>query len=181
MLTVLTMKILCFSDSHGTNLYMKRALTMHPDAELVLFLGDGLDDADELAESDTRHRWLAVRGNCDRSTVFSGVQIKKTDFLTLEGRKIVFTHGDLYGAKYGDGGLLGLAKETDADIIVYGHTHSPRESYVELLGRGVYLFNPGSVGESFPHGASFGIITLDGDSVLFSHGKIPSSLSSYFK
>jgi putative phosphoesterase len=154
---------------------------MHSDAEVVLFLGDGLDDADEIAQTDTRRRWLAVRGNCDRSTVFLDAQVKKTDFLTLEGKKIVFTHGDLYGAKYGDGGLLGLAKEAGADIIVFGHTHSPRESYVELEDRGVYLFNPGSVGESFPHGASFGVITLDGDSVLFSHGRIPSGLSSYFK
>ncbi len=175
------MKILCFSDSHGTDLYIKRALAMHPDAEAVLFLGDGLDDVDDIALADTRRRWLAVRGNCDRSTVFSGVPVKKTEWITLEGKKIVFTHGDLYGSKYGDGGLLGLAKETGADVIVYGHTHSPRESYIELDGAGVYLFNPGSVGESFPHGASFGIITIDGDSVLFSHGNIPSSLSSYFK
>ena len=42
------MKCLCFSDSHGTSAYMRRALKMHPDAEVVFFLGDGLSDLEEL-------------------------------------------------------------------------------------------------------------------------------------
>ncbi len=36
------MKCLVFSDSHGNVSYMKKALRLHPDAEVVFFLGDGL-------------------------------------------------------------------------------------------------------------------------------------------
>ena len=38
------MKILVFSDSHGRDQYMLKALKTHPDAEAAIFLGDGLAD-----------------------------------------------------------------------------------------------------------------------------------------
>lgn len=166
------MKCLCFSDSHGYTYYMKRALAAHPDCEVVFFLGDGLSDAEMLAMSDPTKSWLFVRGNCDYRSFLSGEKVEKVASITLMGKKIVYTHGDLYGAKYGSDGLLLLAERTDADIVLFGHTHSPFEKYFDTEKRGVYLFNPGSIGSDFASAPSYGVITLTDSGVLFSHGKI---------
>ena len=84
---------------------------MHPDAEVIFFLGDGLYDAETLAARAGDKAWLVVRGNCDYSSVFRGAPASKTESITLMGKRIVYTHGDLYGVKYGDEGLLRLADD----------------------------------------------------------------------
>ena len=161
------MKCLIFSDSHGNTYNMQKALRYHPDAEVVFFLGDGLSDADLISSGDSGRAWLTVAGNCDLSPMFRGAFVKKTDAITLEGHRIVLTHGDLYGAKYGIGGLIALAKERSADIVLFGHTHEPLERYEALTEGGVYLFNPGSVGAG-----SYGVLLLTEGGILLSHGKI---------
>ena len=163
------MKCICFSDSHGSISYMKRALDAHPDAEVVFFLGDGLDDVAQLAEYDRKRAWLVVRGNCDLRSTMLERDVKKLESVTLMGKKIVYTHGDLYGAKYGSDGLILLAERTGADIVLFGHTHAPFEKYVSGE-RGVYLFNPGSIGQSYVNKPSYGLMTLTDSGVLFSHG-----------
>lgn len=161
------MKCLVLSDSHGRVDYIERVLRMHPDAEVVFFLGDGLSDADARASSDKSKMWLAVRGNCDFRGMFKESMANKTDEIILMGKKIVLTHGDLYGVKASDSGLYALRESRGADIILYGHTHIPRSEYVSG-DNPFYLFNPGSLGE-YPH--SFGILTLSENAVLFSHGR----------
>ena len=164
------MKCLCFSDSHGTSAYISRALEMHPDAEVVFFLGDGLSDIDRFVYDRTK-AWLAVRGNCDLVGDIGGSLVKKVDSITLYGKKIVFTHGDLYGAKYGTDGLVALAREQGADIVLFGHTHDPFEKYIPNEDEGgIYLFNPGSVGVSYRTKTSYGIMEITDDMVILSHG-----------
>ena len=55
------MKCLILSDSHGNTSYLSRALSLHPDAEVVFFLGDGLSDADTMAVYYTDMAWVAVQ------------------------------------------------------------------------------------------------------------------------
>ena len=164
------MKCLCFSDSHGTSANMRRALKMHRDAEVVFFLGDGLSDFEELISDRTR-AWLAVRGNCDLISEIGGNFVKKLDSITLGGKKIVYTHGDLYGVKYGTDGVIALAREEGADIVLFGHTHTPLERYISDGEKPIYLFNPGSVGVAYNTDTSYGIIDITDKGVLFSHGK----------
>ena len=164
------MKIICFSDSHGTEYYMRQALTLHPDAEIVFFLGDGLRDIAHCVMNDRKRMWLPVRGNCDIMTRVGGKEAPKLDSITLFDKKIIFTHGDLYGVKYGTDGIISLAEGQNADIVLFGHTHRPFERYIPNDKGGVYLFNPGSIGECYPSSPSFGVITLDENNVLFSHG-----------
>jgi len=154
--------ILCLSDSHGSMWNFGKVLERCPRTDAVIFLGDGLSDAEKFAELDRGRSWFAVRGNCDFSSSFLGNVAKKTDEIILCNKKIIFTHGDLYGAKYGLDGLERLASERDADIVLYGHTHIAKEDYID----GVYYLNPGCVKTS--SASSFGLLTLDGDSVLFS-------------
>ncbi|MBQ8302356.1 MAG: YfcE family phosphodiesterase [Clostridia bacterium] len=160
------MKCLVFSDSHGASYNIRRALSMHPDAEVVFFLGDGLSDLEPLV-TDRRRAILAVRGNCDHSAILGDVLCKKTDAINIEGRRIVFTHGDLYGVKYGLDGVKKLASDTKADIVLFGHTHERLEKYIPTDDGGFYLFNPGSIGGFKPN---YGIINFTDKGILLSHG-----------
>lgn len=159
------MTCLIFSDSHGDASCMKRALNKNPDAEVVFFLGDGISDAEALAIDDKCRMWIAVRGNCDFSVVFGNGVLNKTEQITLMGKKIMLTHGDVYGVKGGLETLIGAARSRGADIVLFGHTHIPYESYDD----GLYIFNPGTA--SHPY-YSFGVLTLTENAVLLSHGSI---------
>ena len=160
------MKCLVFSDSHGSFALMKKALDMNPDAEVVFFLGDGVSDAIAIRDRYPEKAWINVKGNCDVGISSSFYDIKKVEKIKLSGYSIVLTHGDLYGAKYGDGGLLNLAREMNADIVLFGHTHTKKYTCVTDFERPIHLFNPGSISVT---SGSFGIITL-GDVPHFSHG-----------
>jgi len=166
------MKCLIFSDSHGNTDAIEAALSRHPDAEVVFFLGDGIREAEYASLSENGRSWFFVLGNCDFKTDVLGEKIKKTDEIILFGKKIVFTHGDLYGAKLGFAGLRALASSREADIVLYGHTHTPSEDYVSIDGRGVYFFNPGALSHSYESKSSYGILNINEKNVLFSHGRV---------
>ena len=156
------MKILVFSDSHGNDLYMQKAAKMHPDAELLIYLGDGLADFLSLPSGNSAK--LYVRGNCDWQPSHSNIPL--IDSITLEGKKIVFLHGHTHGAKGGMGTLKPLAQDMGADILLFGHTHAATEHYED----GIYYLNPGSIGGVSAE-PTFGIITLRENGILISHGK----------
>lgn len=162
------MKCIVISDSHGETLALRRILNMHPDCEVVFFLGDGLSDLEPYI-NNRNIAFLAVRGNCDRSFVLGDNSVKKTDSINIEGRRVVFTHGDLYGVKYGLDGIVKLALEASADVVLFGHTHEPLEKYVPTEGGGFYLFNPGALG-GYKH--SFGIMNITRDGILLSLGSL---------
>ena len=167
------MEFLIFSDSHGSASNMSLALDRQiktPDA--ILFLGDGARDIDNLFVVDTPI-W-AVRGNCDWYS--SDLADKTERLLYFEGHTILLCHGHEWGVKGGLGALIAHAAEIDADIVLFGHTHVPTLQTIakgETVGkttltRPMYLFNPGSIG----YEGSFGTLTLRGDAVLLSYGKL---------
>lgn len=161
-LTECFMKCLIFSDSHRQGLsLMERALSLHPDAEAVFFLGDGLSDLTELR--DPRRTLFFVRGNCD----FFVDTVGETEEVTLLGHKILYTHGHRYGAKGGEDALLALAIERGADLLLYGHTHKQSERSYSFGETRCILFNPGSAAEG-----DFGLLTLTEKDILFSHGHL---------
>ena len=114
------MKCLCFSDSHGDSAKIATVLRIHHDAEVIFFLGDGLSDIERLMRPDKA--WLAVQGNCDYSSALGTGFVKKTDSIRLLDKKIIFTHGDLYGVKYGEDGIIKIATENNADYTPYRQT-----------------------------------------------------------
>lgn len=158
------MKILVFSDSHGRAYNIKRAAELHHDAEAAIFLGDGIGDFLSVVPDGIAK--LAVRGNCDWKPQFSHFQLQ--DSIVLCGKRIVFTHGHIQNVKYGDSGLKKLVSDLNADLVLFGHTHSPIERYEN----GVYYFNPGTVGGIYTGRATYGIITLTDSGILLSHGEI---------
>ena len=163
------MKCLVFSDSHGYSAGMRRAIMMHRDAEVIFFLGDGLSDFEEIIQDRTR-MYIAVRGNCDSSAILGDTMVKKTDSITIMGHRIILTHGDLYGVKYGLDGVKKLAVDHNADIVLFGHTHQMLDKYIPTDEGGYYLFNPGSVGGGYGNKPSYGIINITDKGILLSNG-----------
>ena len=137
------MKCLIFSDSHNYPYHMEKAILKNPDTELVFFLGDGLSDLEELYYRFPKIKFLPVKGNCDFRFIVCGEAVSKTGEINICGKRIVYTHGDLYGAKYGKTGLCNLARSRFADIVLFGHTHC---SVCEQEEDGLWVLNPGSCG-----------------------------------
>ena len=83
------MRILVISDSHGMPSRLLDAVEAHPEAEALIFLGDGESDI-EMLESYCRSlpSMIRVAGNCDFSSKLPLMRV-----VTLGGKKIYCTHG----------------------------------------------------------------------------------------
>lgn len=171
------MNLLVFSDSHGRGSNMLEALSRQikkPDA--IIFLGDGLRDLTYCEFGDIP--LFAVSGNCDGAGIYGGGIAENQIVMSLGGKKIMMTHGDLYGVKNGLARIASAADYKGVDIVLFGHTHEPFATYLpegdESFGfkiqKPMYLFNPGSIGG---YERSFGCITIDSrGGVLMSHGNL---------
>ena len=61
---------------------------------------------------------MAVKGNCD----FDNVEDEL--IFDIEDKVIFLCHGDKYNVKYGLDEIEAKAKSIDADIVIFGHTHT---------------------------------------------------------
>ena len=144
------MRILVISDSHGDQWAVRQAIEAQPGADIILHLGDGARDMEDVAMSYPHKMVYQVRGNCDFS---SGVMIPYARDEILGGRKCFMTHGHLYGVKSDLYRITCAARERGAEILLFGHTHVPLATYDD----GLYILNPGSVG----HGdGRYGIVDI---------------------
>ena len=150
------MKILVFSDTHGDFTRMQKAIMSHSDAEVVIHCGDGERDVEYMRRSFPNKAFYNVCGNCDW-----GSSLEPTLEITLEGKRIFATHGHLYGAKMGLNRLIYAAKEKNADILLYGHTHISMNEYDD----GMYIINPGSC---HGYGATYCLLDITEKGVLAS-------------
>lgn len=150
------MKVFVVSDTHGRiNNFISHAQKLdRPD--LIIHLGDNVQDAYEI-EKEMKVDTIVVRGNCD----FVSNDIPSEKLLKIEGKKIFITHGHKYGVKYDTIGLLRKAREVGADLVLFGHTHSP---FIEKEKYDIMILNPGS--PTLPRGMngySFGIVNIEED------------------
>ena len=83
------MKILVFSDSHGSLNGMYWAIEEH-NPDQVIFLGDVLDDIDDVEHVYPRLPVCKVPGNCDGWS-FTKEPVRKC--LNFWGKKILMAHG----------------------------------------------------------------------------------------
>lgn len=170
------MELLVLSDSHGRISRISEAYERQikkPDA--VVFLGDGIKD---VSYCDFRESALfCVVGNCDMFTSIGRVSAENEIVMTLGGKRIMMTHGDAYGVKSTLARLIMAAVRNRADIVLFGHTHTPLALYLPegeseygiKLEKPLYLFNPGSVGG---YDGSFGTVCIRDDGVILSHGRL---------
>lgn len=145
------MRIGLISDTHGDGAAMRKTVKQAGPVELWLHAGDHARDAEYLHDL-TGMPFYAASGNCDPRSADPPDQ-----FIQLEGWHIMLTHGHRYQVKHGLRELIWWAKQYEANVVIFGHTHKP----VVEQGAGLMIINPGS--PSMPRGgsiASFGILEL---------------------
>lgn len=130
------MRILVFSDSHGSTSGMRDALVDHPEADMIIHLGDGERDLGNLSEFIGNRRVVQVCGNCDYYS-----QLPQNEMVEVMGRKIFCSHGHTEFVKHGTQYFMEKAKSLGARIALYGHTHESVTAYDD----GLYVMNPGSI------------------------------------
>lgn len=152
------MKIVVVSDTHGNMNRLKDVVENNRNADLFLHLGDG---AEEFFEVKTLYPSLSmniVRGNCD----FGYDNITKHMTFDVCSHKIFASHGYTHNVKNGIDNYVAFAKESGADIILYGHTHERFTKNQDNL----YIMNPGSLSYPRSQGPSYGILNIDDDVIM---------------
>ena len=133
---VLSLKLAVFSDSHKNISNMLDAVTdCRPD--VIIHLGDHVDDALQLSEQFPHIPLYSVAGNCDYSPA------SQDSILTeLGGVRIFMAHGHRYSVKLGLDAFLNSVSFSGAKLGLFGHTHRP---ICKQFGD-ITLLNPGSCG-----------------------------------
>lgn len=157
------MKLLVFSDSHGSTIEMKKVILQHRGSlHYIIHAGDLLHDAMILKEFPLiagmeEYEVIAVPGNGDY------IESPKKSEISVEigGKKIYILHGHQRDARAGHAWYSnprGDEPLSKYDLVISGHTHIPEEFY---FGRTIY-FNPGSIARPrSPAGRTYGIITIE--------------------
>ena len=170
------MTVLILSDTHKNRDRLKKVLELHRNADAIIHLGDGYGDFAGFDLGDTP--LYRVRGNCDEESDNFGTLFDEC-FVELGGVKIMMVHGHRHGVKFGFAKVASDAISRGADILLYGHTHIPRQVYLAAGERAgarpaekpLWVFNPGSLGSPREGMPSFGVLTIRDGQILLSHGK----------
>ncbi len=117
---------------------MYRIFERNTDAELFIFLGDGERELDDIKSVYPNKKILSVSGNCDFASTAPYVGLT-----VAGGKRIMFLHGHSHGVKHGLEAVIRLARENQADILLFGHTHKRYYSYED----GLHILNPGSASQ----------------------------------
>jgi phosphoesterase, MJ0936 family len=145
------MLVAVISDTHRMSKYINLAKELIKDADILIHLGDNIEDV-ELLKQGFNGEVYAVAGNCD----YSG-KYPKENIIEINGKKIFFTHGDLYRVKSSIDNIYYRGSELEVDIVLFGHTH---QQLIEEEGS-LILMNPGSVSLPKSKGRCVGFINID--------------------
>ncbi|MGH7525638.1 MAG: metallophosphoesterase family protein [Gemmatimonadales bacterium] len=145
------MRLGVISDTHG--LLRPEVFDAFREVDHILHCGD-VGPADLLTELETIAPVTAVYGNMDGGKLRA--QLPQVATLELDGFEIVVTHGDQLGSPTPENLQ---AEFPQAQIIVYGHTHRPLLTLVDVV---VTVMNPGSAGpRRFDLPPSVGVLELE--------------------
>ena len=151
------MKIGVISDTHlskGNCELPKQLIAEFKTCNLIIHAGD-LIDICVLEALSKIAKTEAVCGNMDNHNMKPGLEDKK--IFNIEGKKICVMHG--YGHP---DNLVGILKDEffpeKPDIIIFGHSHKPKNEYID----GVLFFNPGSATDIvYAPYLSYGLIEIN--------------------
>ena len=130
------MQIVVVADVHGNAEALWQVLEAES-AQHIFCLGDGVREYEAAARQEPHRTFHIVCGNCDWSGGYPTVGIE-----SLGGKRLLFLHGHTKHVKQTLEPALALAREHEADILLFGHTH---RSHAQKDGR-VLACNPGSLG-----------------------------------
>ncbi len=143
------MQFTVISDMHGNTYALKRLIGILPADSHIIFLGDGVREAEEIMRNFPTISFCAVRGNND---FYSDLPLWRT--IHTQGCKILMTHGHYAYVKSGLSTLTQKAESEGANVVLFGHTHRP---FCEKRN-GVLLLNPGALYNSHPTDDGRGIV-----------------------
>ena len=145
------MRLGVISDTHG--LLRPEVFDAFAGVDHILHAGD-VGNSGILSDLEALAPVTAVYGNTDGTELRR--MLPQVAILELDGFDIVVTHGDQLGSPTPD--ALHSAFP-DAQIIVYGHTHRPLLTIVDVV---VTVMNPGGAGaRRFKLPPSVGILELE--------------------
>ena len=124
--------LLILSDTHGNIDAIDKLKPIMKDADYIIHLGDYYRDM-EFYMGEFGNKIYRVKGNCDGG----GEEIE----IDIEGLKVLALHGDRYGVKYSLNRLNLFAKEKSANVVLFGHTHSPMVENID----NITFINPGNM------------------------------------
>ena len=150
-------KVLIISDSHGDRSLLKKVLDIEK-PQKVFFLGDRINDIYALkitVDVDI----CAVKGNVDY-----GMEGVEDLVLSLNGYKMLLTHGHKYRIKHDYYSLYLKAMEYSVDFVFFGHTHT----YTDFEENGIRFINPGSIAKPRDgEKGSYVIMELKNENIIF--------------
>jgi len=145
------MRLGVIADTHG--LLRPEVFEVFSEVDHILHAGD-LGPAELLAELESLAPVTAVYGNTDGFDVRT--RLPQVARVELEGFRIVVTHGDQFGSPTPE---LVQQAFPDAEILIFGHTHRPLLTLVDVV---VTVMNPGVAGHRrFNLPPSVGILELE--------------------
>ncbi|MFD0768213.1 metallophosphoesterase [Bacillus sp. CGMCC 1.60114] len=127
------MKALIVSDSHGSVKELKQLKEQYEgNVDVMIHCGD--------SELTSQHSELegfhVVKGNCDFAGDFSNDIIAD-----VQSTRFLVTHGHLYNIKMTLQTLLYRAKEAEANVVCFGHSHILGAEIID----DILFINPGSI------------------------------------
>lgn len=145
------MRLGVIADTHG--LLRPEVFEAFREVDHILHAGD-LGPLDLLGELEAIAPVTAVFGNTDSFEVRA--KLPQVAQVELDGFRIVVTHGDQFGSPTPE---KLHAAYPDAEILVFGHTHKPLLTLVDVV---VTAMNPGGAGpRRFNLPPSVGILELE--------------------
>ncbi|HEU4588063.1 MAG TPA: metallophosphoesterase family protein [Gemmatimonadales bacterium] len=145
------MRLGVIADTHG--LLRPEVFEAFREVDHILHAGD-LGPLDLLVELEAIAPVTAVFGNTDSFEVRA--KLPQVAQVELDGFRIVVTHGDQFGSPTPE---KLHAAYPDAEILVFGHTHKPLLTLVDVV---VTAMNPGGAGpRRFNLPPSVGILELE--------------------
>jgi len=145
------MRLGVIADTHG--LLRPEAFDVFRQVDHIVHGGD-LGPLDLLSELESLAPVTAVYGNTDGFEVRA--RLPQVARIELDGFRIVVTHGDQFGVPTPEKVQRAFP---DAEILVFGHTHRPVLTLVDVV---VTVMNPGGAGpRRFDLPPSVGILELE--------------------
>ena len=126
--------ITIFSDTHGNKTLLKKCQQICNECDLILHAGDG--NCDVFSIDGAYEKAIIVDGNCDGG--FAGCH---EQIIEIEQKRILLTHGHLFGVKTSLKTLVAYAKSKECNVVIYGHNHKMRVEEID----GVLTINPGTL------------------------------------
>ena len=151
------MRIVVISDSHKRSDIIEKILFAQPDAKEVFFLGDCVNDIEDFEFIFSDKKFHIVSGNCDFFSV-----VPTTSVANVCGKGIFYTHGHTLGVKGSREHLKKAALQSNCEIALYGHTHTPEILYED----GLYIVNPGSCSSPRNSKASYAVIDIEENGIM---------------